>query len=228
VLLRARQRSNRAQERREGLERLIARLPGIEAIFARTGAHDVETVIVDLASGRPVPSIDAATFDARAAATDPASSVAIPRDLDLAGLERRATVSPVYVVREGGAVALVVLPVEGSGYGGPIRGFVALSGDGGTVLSFSVYEHHETAGLGARIEEPAWRARFEGKRVRDAAGRLRIGVATERIDPADAPHLVDGISGASVTSEAVGNLLRYWLGDHGFGPFLRTLAGSPR
>jgi Na+-transporting NADH:ubiquinone oxidoreductase subunit C len=36
-------------------------------------------------------------------------------------------------------------------------------------------------------------------------------------------HEIDGITGATVTSNGVANMLRYWLGDHGFGPFLHRL-----
>lgn len=223
VGLRPRQRANRAAERRAQLRDIVARLPGVEALFARTGASEVEAQVVDLSTGAPAPSLDPATFDPRAAAKDPAEGVPIPADLDVAGLERRARHAVVYLVKDGRRVEVVVLPVEGSGYGGPIRGFVALRGDGNTILALSFFEHLETAGVGARVDDPAWRARWQGKRVRDAEGRLRVGVATERLDPADAPYQVDGISGATITSEAVGNLLRYWLGDHGYGPFLRTL-----
>ena len=223
VALRPRQRANREAERRVQLRDIVARLPGVEALFARTGASEVETLAIDLATGAPAPSVEAATFDPRKAAADPTEGVAIPGDLDVAGLERRARHAVVYVVKDGGRVEVVVLPVEGSGYGGLIRGFVAMRGDGNTILALSFFEHLETAGVGARIDDPAWRARWQGKQARDPEGRLRVGVATARLDPADAPYQVDGISGATITSEAVGNLLRYWLGDHGFGPFLRTL-----
>jgi Na+-transporting NADH:ubiquinone oxidoreductase subunit C len=221
LALRPRQRANREAERRAQLRDLVARLPGADALLA--GAGEVEALAIDLETGAPAPSIDPATFDPRRAAADPAAGVAIPAAADVAGLERRARHAVVYVVKDGRRVELVVLPVEGSGYGGPIRGFVALGADANTILALSFFEHLETPGVGARIDDPAWRARWQGKRARDAEGRLRVGVATERLDPSDAPHQVDGISGATITSEAVGNLLRYWLGDHGYGPFLRTL-----
>jgi Na+-transporting NADH:ubiquinone oxidoreductase subunit C len=41
---------------------------------------------------------------------------------------------------------------------------------------------------------------------------------------AASPYEVDAISGATVTSNGVANMLRYWLGDHGYGPFLARLA----
>jgi Na+-transporting NADH:ubiquinone oxidoreductase subunit C len=45
--------------------------------------------------------------------------------------------------------------------------------------------------------------------------------------PEEAPHHVDGLSGATITSNGVTNGLRFWLGDNGFGPFItNTLAGK--
>ena len=34
------------------------------------------------------------------------------------------------------------------------------------------------------------------------------------------PYHVDGLSGSTLTSNGVTHLVRFWLGDHGFGPYL--------
>ena len=39
----------------------------------------------------------------------------------------------------------------------------------------------------------------------------------------EAKYQVDGISGASITTRGVKNMLRYWLGEDGFGPYLARL-----
>ncbi len=61
--------------------------------------------------------------------------------------------------------------------------------------------------------------------MRDEAGRIRIGVAKGRVEPgsASAAFEVDGISGATRTGDGVTNMLRFWLGDYGFGPFLERI-----
>jgi Na+-transporting NADH:ubiquinone oxidoreductase subunit C len=41
----------------------------------------------------------------------------------------------------------------------------------------------------------------------------------------DARHQVDGLSGATLTSRGVENLVAYWLGDQAFGPILKNLGG---
>ena len=72
------------------------------------------------------------------------------------------------------------------------------------------------------MTNPDWRERWQGKKLRDEAGRLRIGVAKGPVEPGspEAAYLVDGISGATRTGQGVADLLRFWLGDQGFGPYL--------
>ncbi len=86
IAFRPRQRENRERERRDALRQIVARLPGVDELLSGADGRDVETEVVDLATGQLVPSVDAAAYDARKAAQDPEQSVAIPGDLDLAGL----------------------------------------------------------------------------------------------------------------------------------------------
>ena len=46
-----------------------------------------------------------------------------------------------------------------------------------------------------------------------------------KVNPSDpkAKHQVDGLSGATITANGVANLLKFWLGDNGFGPYLAKL-----
>ncbi len=75
------------------------------------------------------------------------------------------------------------------------------------------------------MDNPRWRALWPGKRVyRD--GEVALGVAKGAAAPGSA-HEVDGLAGATLTSRGVGNLLRFWLGEDGFGPFISNfLAGE--
>jgi Na+-transporting NADH:ubiquinone oxidoreductase subunit C len=83
-----------------------------------------------------------------------------------------------------------------------------------------VYRHGETPGIGDRIEDPKWLATWAGKRVYDEAGRVQLQVArgSSRSD-----YRVDLITGASVTSAALGNIARFWMGPQGYGPLLEQL-----
>ena len=75
------------------------------------------------------------------------------------------------------------------------------------------------------MDDPEWRDQWQNKQVRDEAGRLRIAVGEGQVDPADpaALYRVDGLSGATRTGQGVTDLLRFWLGEDGFGPFLRRI-----
>ena len=39
-------------------------------------------------------------------------------------------------------------------------------------------------------------------------------------------YQVDGLSGATITSKGVTNLLHFWLGEMGYGPYLKKLKES--
>ena len=231
LLLRPRQEANRAAERAQHMAALVAQLPGIEDLITADRPPEIEARVIELASGAPVEGVDPAAFDARTAALDPQTSIELTPEQDVARIQRRARFATVYLLRHEGALRLLILPVYGSGYDSQLHGYLALDADANTVVALSFYEHEETPGLGAEIESEAWRAQWKGRSVRDADGRLRLGVAKGRVAPdsVDAPFLVDGIAGATVTSQGVHNLLRFWLGDAGYGPFLaRVQQGEER
>ena len=210
----------------ERMAQLTSVLQAVSEVTGDIDAEDIEARVVALASGRYSNTLDANTYDARKAATDPNSSVVIPPDLDLAGINRRAKHATVFVVRDpGGAVRLLILPVRGGGYQSALYAFLAVKGDASTVLALKFYEQGETPGMGARVQDPAWEALWAGKRIADETGAVRIGVARGKAVPGsdDAAYQVDGISGATRTSVGVHRLLRFWLGDFGFGPYLQRV-----
>lgn len=189
----------------------------------------VEARVVDLEGGNYADDIDAAAFDQRAAARDERLSVAIDAREDIAGIRQRSRYATVYLVRDEGALQQVILPVRGSGLYSMLYGFIALGPDLRTVVGLKFYEHGETAGLGAEIDNPRWLRKWAGKQVLDGAGRPVIEVVKGGMtaDDPEAAHQVDAISGATITSTSVENLLTYWLGDAGFGPWLRRLREQP-
>jgi Na+-transporting NADH:ubiquinone oxidoreductase subunit C len=223
VKLRPHYVANLEAHRLAQLESILGTLSGTAYAAA---AENIESRVVELASGRYSDRLDPATFDARKAATDPAHSIVISSDRDSAGIKRRENHATVFLVRDSnGGVALVILPVRGSGYQSSLYGFLALAGDTSTVVALKFYEQSDTPGMGARIQDPSWEAKWPGKQVYDEAGALKLGVARGKLTPGsiDAQHMVDGISGATRTSQGVHGLLRFWLGDFGFGPFLERL-----
>jgi len=192
----------------------------VDALFG-----DIDARMVELASGEYDESIDAAGFDAEAAARDPAQGVAIGQDADVANIGRRARHAPVYLVRDGGRLEQVILPVYGKGLWGTMYGFLALEPDGTTIRGLRFYEHAETPGLGDQVDRPEWRAQWSGKQLLGPAGMPRIEVVRGLADKTapGAEYRVDGLSGATLTGRGVTNLVRYWAGPDGFGPYLEKL-----
>jgi Na+-transporting NADH:ubiquinone oxidoreductase subunit C len=220
VTLRPLQDAHLEAERLAKLDAMLDRLPAMRTVMLEAGADALETRLVDLATGAFVPDIDPESYDAEAAAKDPEKSVAIPTDADVAGLQRRAPYAPVYLLESRGDLQLVMLPVSGVGYQSTLRAMLALEADLTTVAALTILEQGETAGLGARIEEPEWQAQWQGKQVANEEGETVIAVVRGKAANA---YEVDGISGASRTGNGITNMLRYWLGDHGFGPFMDRL-----
>lgn len=202
----------------------VAGLYATDAAIDETFA-DIDSRLIDLESGNYVDDIDARSFDAAAASRDPAQSTAVPSDLDIAGIRRRAVYAPVYLVRDGSDVSQIILPVYGSGLWSTMYGYLALEADGQTIRGLRFYEHAETPGLGDQMDKPGWRAQWAGKQLFDDAGNLRIEVIRGQVlEGEDARHQVDGLAGATLTGRGVTNLLRYWMGPHGFGPYLARFA----
>jgi len=220
VTLRPLQQANLAAERQARMQEMLANLPGVEDLISGAGGGSLDVVLVDLDTGEPVENMDPATFDQRAAAADPATSREIPEEADIARLKRRSNFAPVIAVRRAGELALLVLPVHGAGYESQLYGYLAIEGDLNTIAALTFYEHGETPGIGARIADPEWEQLWPGTEIADAEGNLRVEVVRGR---ATEPYQVAGLTGATRTSTGVSNLVRFWLGEYGFGPFLERL-----
>jgi Na+-transporting NADH:ubiquinone oxidoreductase subunit C len=128
----------------------------------------------------------------------------------------------VYIVRDGDDLAQLVLPIHGYGLWSTMYGFLSLENDLQTVASIKFYDHGETPGLGGEIDNPAWQAKWVGKKIYDESGAPRLRVVKGSIDAgaADAEYQIDGISGSTLTGIGVSNMLEYWLGENGFREFL--------
>ena len=221
--LKPRQEANKKLE----IQRNILQVAGL----MRPGAdidelfEQIEPRIVDLRSGTFSDAVDPAGYEQRLAARDPAQSDALPRDEDLAGIGRKAHYATVYLVKDdAGEISSVILPVHGYGLWSTLYGYLAVKPDGREVVGLQFYEHAETPGLGGEVDNPRWRGLWPGKLLYDTEGTLRVDVA-KGAAPAgpEGAYQVDGLAGATLTSRGVGNLLRYWAGEDGFGPFLMNL-----
>ncbi len=221
VLLDPVQQANRRAEQAARMEAMLAAMPDMAALIERTGGDQLETLIVDLRTGGLARDIEPGTLDAERAFSDPVSTTPLEPDRDPAGLGERPDLVPIHVLRENGRLRLVILPVVGQGYQSTIRANLALEGDLRTVAGFSIIEQGETPGLGARIDDPAWQARWQGKRMAGADGEVRLRVVR---GGASNEFEVEGITGATRTGNGINNAIQFWLGPDGYGPVLERLA----
>jgi Na+-transporting NADH:ubiquinone oxidoreductase subunit C len=182
----------------------------------------IEVRLVDFATGELIPAdrVYARSYDQRRARSDPAQSRPAPDNR--AGIARMPNYGLVYLVTREGKVEQVVLAVEGLGMWGTIYGFVAIDRDGNTVRGLTYYDQKETPGLGGEIGNPKWQALWRGRKAYDDSWEARITVIKGNAGPPETdPLRVDGLSGATVTSNAVTRLMQFWLSDAGYGRYLR-------
>ena len=131
--------------------------------------------------------------------------------------------APVYLVMDGEQIDQVILPVEGAGLWAMMYGFLAVENDGNTARGLQFYDHGETPGLGDKVDKPAWRAQWQGKKLYDADGKPQITII-KGFAPDDSNYEIDGLAGATLTARGVNNLVHHWIGDQGYGPYLKELS----
>ena len=187
----------------------------VAAIFAKS----IQAKVVLLETGKVDSEIDAANFDQKAAMADPLTSKPAPDNR--AKVRRIPNHALVYDVVTNGELTSIIIPIEGKGLWSTLYGYIALAPDSNTIVGITFYEHGETPGLGGEIDNPRWKARWSGRIAFNSRWQPVIGVNKGMAGPPETdPHRVDGLSGATITSRGVTALVRFWLGDDGFGPYL--------
>ena len=198
----------------------------VDAFFAER----IEIKIIDMATGLADPDsgIDPAKFDPQKAAKDVANSRLVETKPNPSRVARVPNHIPVYLVKdEEGNPDLIVLPVEGMGLWGFLYGFLALDADTRKIRGLTFYSHKETPGLGAEVDNPTWKAKWPGRLAFDDEWNAVIRVIKGPAGTVEeSPYEVDGLSGATLTSNGVTNLLQFWLEENGFGPYLAHVRGE--
>ncbi|HHG8774650.1 TPA: Na(+)-translocating NADH-quinone reductase subunit C [Raoultella planticola] len=224
VGLKSRQQEQRALDKQRnilavaGLMQPEMSADEVEAVFAAR----ISPRLVDLASGELLAK-DPGKFNQALALKDPEQSIALDVSQDPAGIKHRSNIVEIYLVRdEQRQIQEVILPIYGNGLWSMMYAFVALGTDGRTIKGLTYYDHGETPGLGGEVENPNWRQQFIGKQVLDDSGHPALKVVKSGAHPGDV-HTVDGLSGATLTSNGVQHSFDFWMGDLGFGPFLKRV-----
>lgn len=239
VALKPLQESNKSNDEKVNILE-VAGLLGEDRKNIDEAFKNIEPKIVELSTGSYSDAVDPKTYDQRKAAKEPALSVAIPPEDDIASIKRKAKYAKVYLVKENGQLKSIILPVNGYGLWSTMYGFMALEADGETVIGLNLYDQAETPGLGGEVVNPKWKALWKGKKVYNYSkttvhesnlsekgqtievGEVALGLVKGGVEPGKpgAEYQVDALAGATLTSRGVSNLIRYWMGTDGFGPYL--------
>jgi len=202
----------------------------IEQLFGRFTVRMVDLDTGEYLSDEELarPELNPARYEQIKAAKDPKLSEVLPGDADIASIKRREKVAQVYLLEDEGRLQKIVLPIRGYGLWSTLYGFLVLEGDASTVVGLAYYDQKETPGLGGEVDNPKWKALWPGKKVFDEQGAVSIAVVkggAAQSGP-EAAHQVDALSGATLTSNGVQNMLQFWLGERGFGPYLSRIRGG--
>jgi len=200
-------------------------------------------VVVELKTGKILKKIDneqlkPENFDIESLAKNKEFSSLIPPDKDIASIKRRPDYMVVYnVVGEKGSseVERRIFPIYGRGLWSTMYGLLALDKDMKTIKGFTFYKHEETPGLGGEVDNPQWKALWKNKKIFTISGNgveLKIKVIKGKVIKGrpGSDSTIDGLSGATLTTRGVNNLVRFWMGfdgqnwgDCGYGPYIKKL-----
>ena len=130
-----------------------------------------------------------------------AFDVDMAKEIKKAPTERDA---PLYIAEKDGET-FYIIPMRGKGLWGPIWGYIALKGDMNTI-SGAIFDHKtETPGLGAEISTAIFMDPFAGKKMYNADGEF-VSIMVMKGN-ASGDHEVDGISGGTITSVGVQDMI---------------------
>ena len=190
-----------------------------EGIDVNKTFSSFQPLVVDINSGKFTDKFDPSIFDDKKAAQDPLLSVSLENDP--ASIGRRTNYATIYLLKkDDGSLDKVILPIHGYGLWSTLYGFIALEDNLNDIFGLQFYQHAETPGLGAEVDNPKWKAQWKGKKLNNENGELMIQVAkTQKYKD----HHIDALAGATLTSNGVDNLVKFWMGKDGFQKFLNNL-----
>ena len=188
----------------------------------------LESKFVDFDTGRiftEYNNFNIDEYDQVKATKDSNLSKAIPASDDIAIIKNRENVGKIYILRDDlKNIDKLILPIRGYGLWGTLFGFIAIESDFNTVSGIEFYEHKETPGLGAEVDNPKWKTSWKGKKIYDD-NQVTLKVIKGKVEDGDTMSMykVDGLSGATITSRGVSNMVSYWFSDSGYANLLKEL-----
>ena len=208
-----------------------------DASIKETYKEKVDGVLIELKSGEIVPEekfndkLNVDNFSIENMSGDAEYGTSIPSSEDIAGIKKKPKFMPVYEVKNNEEVEKYIFPIYGKGLWSTLYGFIAIDKDLKTIRGITFYQHGETPGLGGEVDNPKWKAQWNGKKAFDENNNVKISVIKGIVDVSNPnkDYLVDGLSGSTLTTRGVDNLVNYWLSSNGYGAFIEKLRkeGNP-
>ncbi len=193
--------------------------------------ENIEPILVELSTGNQIDKsnftqeLNIDTFNIKTISSHPVLGESVQPTKDIARIKRKPKYMVVYLVKKHGKTDKIIFPIYGKGLWSTLYGFMALSSDLQTIEGLTFYDHGETPGLGGEIDNPSWKESWRGKSAFDASGKILISVIKGKV-PRNQPetnYQIDGLSGATLTTRGVDQLIKFWLGGDGYGPFLKKM-----
>tara|TARA_B100001250_G_scaffold414578_1_gene454115 strand:- start:4707 stop:5483 length:777 start_codon:yes stop_codon:yes gene_type:complete len=156
---------------------------------------------------------------------DPDLSTRVPTTEDIAIIKNRENIGKIYILKdEFNNIDKLILPIRGYGLWGTLYGYISLEKDFNTISGIEFYEHKETPGLGAEVDNQKWKSSWKGKKIyKNNEVALKVIKGKVETNDIQAVYKVDGLSGATITSRGVSNMVEYWFGNSGYSNLLKEL-----
>lgn len=189
MVLQPRQEMNRIAEKKINIlasVRVEASKADVDEVFDR--------VITDMfalnSDGEEVEGVDAFNIDLRSEQRKPVDEQLLP----------------LFIAQPAEGFEAIIIPLEGTGLWGPIYGYIAIEDDMNTIYGINLDHQGETPGLGAEISTTWYEEKFKGKKLFDDNDFVSVKVVKGGA-PSDDPHGVDAISGGTITSDGLQEML---------------------
>ena len=119
---------------------------------------------------------------------------------------------PIYIAEKEGK-KYYVIPLYGAGLWDAVWGYISLADDKNTIIGASFDHQGETPGLGAEINQSWFEDQFKGKKIMEGLDFVSVKVIKGG-SPVGDMHGVDGISGGTITSDGVSDMIKERLSNY--------------
>ena len=207
-------------------QKKIVSSAGLKEVYAsvENAMSNIKSIIINLDEGEIV-DLNPQTYELAKELREDGKYKFLSAEEDIASIKKREKFSKIYIEYKDDKINTIILPVRGYGLWGILYGYLAIENDFNTVAGLEFYEHKETPGLGAEIDNPKWKSLWKGKKIYKDNGEVSLKVIKGSVlnNSVNYNYEVDGLSGATLTCNGVSNLIAYWMGNDGYLNFIQKL-----